>query len=322
MLLFLIAIVQILYACASLLLCAWKLRRWRHYERVAAEQHLRPLHSRFLPRPGDNPVTHALRCAVSMLTGALPWGQPFVQALHLPQRAPKPDNKPPAADSVNSEVYLALRRLFVERLDVDPGFDFHGRVCCMWGCQSAQGRARAGPNGWGRGDARLSCKSLPGAHVVDLPPLPASLLTPHVPATCTLPTAPTLCSSFLSESMEEEFAAIVGVSPLLWLIVLVRAGSGSQHWRGATGRRGQLCVRVHTSPRNLPSPPLASPSLPAVGDASSRDLVHGVADRAGCGRSPGGRHQAAGDCLPAHLHACRLPGCLLIAAAAACRTRL
>ncbi len=31
-----------------------------------------------------------------------------------------------SADSVNAEVYCALRRLFIERLDLDRGFDFHG----------------------------------------------------------------------------------------------------------------------------------------------------------------------------------------------------
>lgn len=31
----------------------------------------------------------------------------------------------PAAGAVNSQVYRGLRRLFIERLDVDPGFDFH-----------------------------------------------------------------------------------------------------------------------------------------------------------------------------------------------------
>ena len=30
------------------------------------------------------------------------------------------------ADSVNGEVYCALRRLFIERLDLDRRFDFHG----------------------------------------------------------------------------------------------------------------------------------------------------------------------------------------------------
>ncbi|KAL4451706.1 hypothetical protein ABPG75_007368 [Micractinium tetrahymenae] len=121
--LFVIAVVHILYACISMLLCLWKLRRWRRYEEAAREQPLRPLHSRFLPRPGDHALAHFLRCTASML-----------------------------ADSVNGDVYASLRRLFIERLDVHPAFNFH---------------------------------------------------------------------EFLVESMEEEFAGIVGVSSVLWCILLL-----------------------------------------------------------------------------------------------------
>ncbi|KAL4419039.1 hypothetical protein ABPG77_011021 [Micractinium sp. CCAP 211/92] len=121
--LFVIAVVHILYACISMLLCLWKLRRWRRYEEAAREQPLRPLRSRFLPRPGDGALAHLLRCTASML-----------------------------ADSVDADVYAALRRLFIERLDVHPSFNFH---------------------------------------------------------------------EFLTESMEEEFAGIVGVSSVLWCIMLL-----------------------------------------------------------------------------------------------------
>ncbi len=33
---------------------------------------------------------------------------------------------PAYLQSVNADVYAGLRRLFVERMDVDPDFDFHG----------------------------------------------------------------------------------------------------------------------------------------------------------------------------------------------------
>ncbi|EFN55984.1 hypothetical protein CHLNCDRAFT_145348 [Chlorella variabilis] len=93
--LFTIAAVHICYACVSMLLCLWKLRRWHRFEQHALQHELRPMSLRSLPRPGDNALTHFLWCIASMLTGG-----------------------------VNAEVYLGLRRLFVERLDVDPSFDF------------------------------------------------------------------------------------------------------------------------------------------------------------------------------------------------------
>ena len=141
MLLFLIALVQICYACASMLLCGWKLRQWRHYERGAVAAPLGPLSSRLLPRPGDNAVTHALRCTASMLTGAPPaallcwagpgraaaqahWGGVTCHAPPCPHSHTHPCLAfPPKADSVNAEVYCALRRLFIERLDVPPDFE-------------------------------------------------------------------------------------------------------------------------------------------------------------------------------------------------------
>ena len=50
-----------------------------------------------LPTPGGNPLLHFLRCVVSMFT-----------------------------QSVNADVYRALRRLFMERMGLDAEFDFHG----------------------------------------------------------------------------------------------------------------------------------------------------------------------------------------------------
>ncbi len=50
-----------------------------------------------LPVPGGNPVLHFLRCLRSMFT-----------------------------ESVNADVYGALRRLFLDRMDLDQDFDFHG----------------------------------------------------------------------------------------------------------------------------------------------------------------------------------------------------
>ncbi|KAI3437800.1 hypothetical protein D9Q98_000247 [Chlorella vulgaris] len=93
--LFVVAVVHIIYAAASMLLCLWKLKCWNRFEQHARNHDLQPIRSRFLPRAGDNAFTHTLRCMASVLTGG-----------------------------VNEEVYCGLRRLFCERLDVDRSFDF------------------------------------------------------------------------------------------------------------------------------------------------------------------------------------------------------
>ncbi|GAB4813535.1 hypothetical protein N2152v2_000581 [Parachlorella kessleri] len=96
-LLFTIAAVHILYTTTVMLLCIWKMRQWRKYEEHSKGQWLQPIKYSTLPTPGGNPLLHFLRCVVSMFT-----------------------------QSVNADVYRALRRLFMERMGLDAEFDFHG----------------------------------------------------------------------------------------------------------------------------------------------------------------------------------------------------
>jgi hypothetical protein len=62
-----------------------QLRRWQAFEHHAREHELRPLRSRFLPRPGDNAVAHALRCAAFMAAGG---GGQALRRQGLPARVP------------------------------------------------------------------------------------------------------------------------------------------------------------------------------------------------------------------------------------------
>ncbi|GAB4813555.1 hypothetical protein N2152v2_000601 [Parachlorella kessleri] len=96
-LLFTIAAVHILYTTVVMLLCLWKMGRWRRFEEHSKAKWLDPIKYSALPTPGGNPMVHFLRCLVKMFT-----------------------------QSVDANAYHALRRLFVERMDVDPGFDFLG----------------------------------------------------------------------------------------------------------------------------------------------------------------------------------------------------
>ncbi len=95
-LLFCIALVHILYTAVSLILCLARVARWRALEVAALARRWPRLAGRFLPRPAERAAGHALKCFV------LVWTQ-----------------------SVNEELYVGLRRLFVERFDLDFDFDFH-----------------------------------------------------------------------------------------------------------------------------------------------------------------------------------------------------
>lgn len=96
-LIFTIAVVHLFYAAFSMTLCIWCIRRWKKYEIQAKDDsEMAPLESRFIPKGTDNVFTHWMKCLVSTFTYR-----------------------------VNYPLYAALRRLFIERLDLERDFDFN-----------------------------------------------------------------------------------------------------------------------------------------------------------------------------------------------------
>jgi len=102
---FILACTHISYACVSMTLCVTKIRRWRKFEEEARRskpgtQLLRPLAERLAPFGGQS----GRRTGVKRLV----WRSFVAQFL----------------DSTNKDVYLDLRRLFIERTGAPQEFDF------------------------------------------------------------------------------------------------------------------------------------------------------------------------------------------------------
>jgi hypothetical protein len=174
-LLFCIAAVHILYTALSLVLCLWRVGRWRALEEAARARRWPRLAGRFLPRPAERAAVHALKCFV------LVWTQ-----------------------SVNEELYVGLRRLFVERFDLDFDFDFHAFLVGVY-----------------RSCARLVCvicvnlfESWVGAAPVSLLALCGSSIS--FAAHALHPPAPPQI-----ETTEEVYALVLGVPQLVFGLALV-----------------------------------------------------------------------------------------------------
>ncbi|CAD7697742.1 unnamed protein product [Ostreobium quekettii] len=91
---FVLAVVHIIYAGVSMVLCAWKVGQWKRWERNA-HTGLRKIDYRHL-LDESNVCLH--------------WGRSFFAQFH---------------QHIDESVYLGLRRLFIERMQVDNSFDFH-----------------------------------------------------------------------------------------------------------------------------------------------------------------------------------------------------
>lgn len=90
---FLLAITHIVYAAISLSLCIWKLSRWKKWENQGHE--LKKLD---------------FGAYVSNRSKIIHYGRAFFAQF---------------SDSVDKSIYLGLRRLFIERMEVPESFDFH-----------------------------------------------------------------------------------------------------------------------------------------------------------------------------------------------------
>jgi len=90
-LIFLIAASHVIYAVSSLTMSMLSMRRWQEYERTAQEGELLPLPTDQLQKTGESRIMFGLRQA----------GRQFVYPIDRP-------------------TYIALRRLFFERMPVRP----------------------------------------------------------------------------------------------------------------------------------------------------------------------------------------------------------
>jgi hypothetical protein len=95
-LIFTIAIVHIFYVAISIILCLSRMNKWKKYEEEAQYSMIQKLQSRFIFKPGDNFIAHWSKCFVMTFTYR-----------------------------ITAPLYRALRRLFIERLDLEPDFNFH-----------------------------------------------------------------------------------------------------------------------------------------------------------------------------------------------------
>ncbi|CAD7704387.1 unnamed protein product [Ostreobium quekettii] len=91
---FVLAVVHIIYAGVSMGLCAWKVNQWKRWE-ARAHTGLRKIdYTRLLDES----------------SACLHWGRSFFAQFH---------------QHIDESVYLGLRRLFIERMQLDNSFDFH-----------------------------------------------------------------------------------------------------------------------------------------------------------------------------------------------------
>lgn len=95
-LIFTIAIVHIFYVAISILLCLSRMNKWKKYEEEAQYSTIQNLQSRFIFKPGDNFIAHWSKCFVMTFTYR-----------------------------ITAPLYRALRRLFIQRLDLKADFNFH-----------------------------------------------------------------------------------------------------------------------------------------------------------------------------------------------------
>eukprot|EP00192_Tetraselmis_astigmatica_P009730 CAMPEP_0117680062 /NCGR_PEP_ID=MMETSP0804-20121206/18138_1 /TAXON_ID=1074897 /ORGANISM="Tetraselmis astigmatica, Strain CCMP880" /LENGTH=960 /DNA_ID=CAMNT_0005489507 /DNA_START=163 /DNA_END=3045 /DNA_ORIENTATION=+ len=115
--LFLVAMTQILYSCLVLILCLWKVSRWRQYENAAQESPglLRHLHE--LHHDGTGCQADIRRYKVQLVN-------------HLTQEASRDWFRHAYATVVlmfsklEAEQYIVMRHIFVTQLGLDSKFDF------------------------------------------------------------------------------------------------------------------------------------------------------------------------------------------------------
>ncbi|KAK9829916.1 hypothetical protein WJX72_008632 [[Myrmecia] bisecta] len=99
LLLFLLAAAHIFYATICLVLCLWRMRSWRTWDQRAKGACRQACSLHAVPRVGSTPASHYGRACLMQFT-----------------------------TSMNSCMYLGVRRAFLQRLQLPSTFDFHAYV--------------------------------------------------------------------------------------------------------------------------------------------------------------------------------------------------